>query len=87
MRASADAASAARAPAPVAVELPITLGQFLKVAGLAGTGGEAKYLILAGEVLVNGQAELRRGRHLALGDVVATTVGDPVAVAGDPLDT
>jgi ribosome-associated protein YbcJ (S4-like RNA binding protein) len=79
--ASADRSSAAQPPRPVAVELPITLGQFLKVAGLAATGGEAKHLVVSGGVLVNGQAEKRRGRHLGPGDVVEVPGGPPVAVA------
>jgi ribosome-associated protein len=51
-----------------------TLGQALKVASLVGSGGEAKILIQAGEVLVNGEVETRRGRMLHEGDVVE--VGD-----------
>ena len=51
-----------------------TLGQALKIWGLAGTGGEAKVLIQFGEVLVNGEVETRRGRRLQPGDVVE--VGD-----------
>ncbi len=51
-----------------------TLGQALKVTGIAGTGGEAKVLIQLGEVLVNGEVEERRGRKLQEGDVVE--VGD-----------
>ena len=47
-----------------------TLGQALKVANLVGSGGEAKVLIQAGEVLVNGEVETRRGRKLRKGDVV-----------------
>ena len=47
-----------------------TLGQALKVASLVGSGGEAKVLIQAGEVLVNGEVETRRGRKLEAGDVV-----------------
>ena len=47
-----------------------TLGQALKVASLVGSGGEAKILIQAGEVLVNGEVETRRGRKLEEGDVV-----------------
>ena len=35
----------------------ITLAQAVKVAGLAGTGGEAKHLVRSGAVLVNGVAE------------------------------
>ena len=51
-----------------------TLGRALKAAGLVGTGGEAKVLIQAGEVSVNGEVETRRGRALEEGDVVE--VGD-----------
>ena len=51
-----------------------TLGQALKAASLVGSGGEAKVLIQAGEVLVNGEVETRRGRKLEAGDVVE--VGD-----------
>jgi ribosome-associated protein len=47
-----------------------TLGQALKVASLVGSGGEAKVLIQAGEILVNGEVETRRGRKLEEGDVV-----------------
>jgi ribosome-associated protein len=53
----------------------IRLGQFLKLAGLAGTGNEARDLIAEGEVTVNGEVETRRGRQLGRGDVVA--VADP----------
>ena len=48
----------------------ITLGQALKAANVVGTGGEAKVLIQYGEVLVNGEVEMRRGRKLEVGDVV-----------------
>ena len=51
-----------------------TLGRALKAAGLVGTGGEAKVLIQAGEVSVNGEVETRRGRRLQEGDVIK--VGD-----------
>jgi len=47
-----------------------TLGQALKVANLVGSGGEAKVLIQAGKILVNGEVETRRGRKLEKGDVV-----------------
>ena len=52
----------------------IRLGQFLKLADLAEDGGQAKALLEAGEVMVNGREETRRGRQLRDGDVVA--VGD-----------
>jgi ribosome-associated protein len=48
----------------------ITLGQALKAVNVVGTGGEAKVLIQAGEVRVNGEVETRRGRKLREGDVV-----------------
>lgn len=49
----------------------IKLDQFLKWQALAQTGGEAKFLILSGEVLVNGEVETRRGRKLVTGDRVS----------------
>jgi ribosome-associated protein len=52
----------------------IRLGQFLKLADLIDNGAEAKPLMIAGLVAVNGDTETRRGRQLAKGDVV--TVGD-----------
>ena len=52
----------------------IRLGQLLKAAGLADTGGEAKALLAEGVVTVNGEVETRRGRQLSTGDVIA--VGD-----------
>ena len=48
----------------------IRLAEFLKISGLVGTGGEAKQLIQAGEVLVNGEVETRRRKQLSIGDRV-----------------
>ena len=48
----------------------IRLGQFLKLADLIETGGEAKNVIASGDVTVNGEVDLRRGRQLHPGDVV-----------------
>ncbi|NKY19674.1 RNA-binding S4 domain-containing protein [Tsukamurella spumae] len=48
----------------------IRLGQFLKLAGLIDSGAEAKGVITDGEVTVNGEVDTRRGRQLAVGDVV-----------------
>ncbi|MFF1528743.1 RNA-binding S4 domain-containing protein [Cellulomonas sp. NPDC058312] len=53
----------------------IRLGQFLKLAGLADSGADARTLLEEGEVTVNGEPEARRGRQLHKGDVVA--VDDP----------
>ncbi len=48
----------------------IKLGQLLKKAGLVSSGVEAKDVIVNGEVLVNDQVEVRRGRKLYDGDEV-----------------
>lgn len=48
----------------------IKLGQALKAAGLVENGVDAKIEILDGNVLVNGQVELQRGKKLYDGDVV-----------------
>lgn len=48
----------------------IKLGQALKKAGLVETGVDAKFFIQDGQVTLNGQTELRRGKKLYNGDVV-----------------
>ncbi len=48
----------------------IKLDQFLKLAQIAMTGGEAKAMIQDGMVKVNGEVETRRGRKLRHGDRV-----------------
>ena len=55
---------------PVPQPVSLRLDQFLKLSGIAGTGGQAKLLIQGGEVQVNGEVETRRRRKLAVGDVV-----------------
>jgi ribosome-associated protein len=57
----------------------IRLGQLLKLAGIAGSGAEAKALLLEIGVTVNGEPEARRGRQLHRGDVVAAA-GETVRV-------
>lgn len=49
----------------------IKLDQFLKLANVYGSGGEAKELIQSGKVLVNGEIEVRRGKKLTDGDTVS----------------
>lgn len=61
---------------PVA-ELPIRLGQFLKLAGVAEHGAHARELVETEQVQVNGQVEARRGAQLHPGDVV-TVAGQRV---------
>ena len=55
----------------------IRLGQFLKLADLVETGADAKPLLAAGDVRVNGAVVTERGRQLHRGDVVA--LGDDEA--------
>ena len=49
----------------------IKLGQALKAAGLVDSGVEATQVILNGQVTVNGQTELQRGKKLYDGDIVS----------------
>ena len=52
-------------------DLPtIRLDQFLQVAQVVGSGGQAKHLIQNGQVTVNGEVETRRRRQLRPGDQV-----------------
>ena len=48
----------------------ITLGVLLKLAGIIDTGGQAKWFLSENAVLVNDEAENRRGRKLYHGDVI-----------------
>ena len=48
----------------------IKLDALLKFASLAETGGEAKQMVQAGEVKVNGEVCTMRGKKLRPGDVV-----------------
>ena len=49
---------------------------FLKVTGLCATGGQAKWMIEEGQVTVNGEVCVQRGKKLHKGDIVAV-VGGP----------
>lgn len=48
----------------------VTLGQFLKLANLIQTGGEAKFYLKENKVIVNGEEDNRRGRKLYSGNIV-----------------
>ena len=48
----------------------IKLGQALKACGMVGSGIEAKIVITEGNVKVNGEVEVQRGKKLYEGDVV-----------------
>ena len=66
---------------PIREEM-IRLGQFLKLASLVEHGGQAKEVIAAGEVLVNGEVDARRGRQLRAGDLVSFS-GQTVRVVNE----
>lgn len=48
----------------------IKLDSMLKFAAAVGTGGEAKFVIAEGMVIVNGEVCTMRGKKLRPGDVV-----------------
>ena len=48
----------------------IRLGQLVKLAGVADDGAHARALIEGGEVSVDGEVELRRGRQVHPGSTV-----------------
>lgn len=61
------------------IEVPIRdevirLGQLLKLANAVEDGAQARTAIEAGEVLVDGEVETRRGRQVPVGATV--TLGD-----------
>ncbi len=49
----------------------IKLGQAMKLSGMVSSGVEAKIVIKDGQVTVNGEVELQRGKKLYHGDVVS----------------
>ncbi|HUR28446.1 MAG TPA: RNA-binding S4 domain-containing protein [Planctomycetota bacterium] len=50
----------------------IELSNLLKLEGICSSGGEAKMLVAAGKVSVDGAVELRRGAKLRAGQRVET---------------
>jgi len=48
----------------------IKLEQMMKLAGMVGSGSDAKLLIGDGKVRVNGNIELQRGKKMRQGDIV-----------------
>jgi S4 domain protein YaaA len=48
----------------------ITLGQFLKLAGVIDTGGMAKWFLSEHEIYVNKELENRRGKKLVPNDEI-----------------
>ena len=49
----------------------IKLGQLLKLAGLVGSGVDAKHVINEGLVKVNDEVDTRRGKKIYPGDIVS----------------
>ena len=49
---------------------PVELFKILKFEGLVATGGEAKLVIAAGQVSVNGAVETRKRRKIVDGDII-----------------
>ena len=48
----------------------IKLEQLMKLAGMVGSGSDAKMLIKDGTVKVNGNIEIQRGKKLRHGDTI-----------------
>lgn len=48
----------------------ITLGQFLKLADIIQSGGEAKSFLATNEVYIDGELDVRRGRKLRGGEKI-----------------
>lgn len=70
-----------------AIDIPITgdsirLGQLLKYASIVEDGADARAVVEAGEVEVNGEVETRRGRQVHPGDTV-TYAGETLAVVSE----
>jgi ribosome-associated protein len=51
-------------------EEPIELYKVLKFENMVNSGGEAKYVISEGQVMVNGEIETRKRKKLYSGDIV-----------------
>jgi len=69
-------------PEPVAIrDRTIRLGQFLQLAGAVDSGAEAKALVAAGQVSVDGATETRRGAQLEVGALVVADGRSLVVVA------
>jgi ribosome-associated protein len=64
----------------------IKLQQLLKLADVVGYGSDAKFLIQAGKVIVNGEIATERGKKIRENDVVSVEGEDEditVKVIGD----
>ncbi|WP_427340702.1 RNA-binding S4 domain-containing protein [Caloranaerobacter sp. DY30410] len=58
----------------------IKLDQLLKYANVAETGGHAKILIKNGQVKLNGEIILQRGKKVKKGDIIELSNGESYIV-------
>ena len=58
----------------------IELAKLLKAAGLCESGGQAKFLIAQGQVKVDGQIEIQKGRKIHRGQIVEIS-GEKIKIA------
>lgn len=49
---------------------PVELYKILKFECMVGSGGEAKFVIAEGHVLVNGEVETRKRKKIVAGDII-----------------
>jgi ribosome-associated protein len=49
---------------------PVELYKILKFEGMVGSGGEAKSVIAAGQVQVNGKIETQKRKQIGAGDII-----------------
>ena len=49
---------------------PVELYKLLKFEGMASSGGEAKFFISEGRVLVNGTVETKKRKKIISGDII-----------------
>jgi len=49
---------------------PVELYKILKFEGMVDSGGEAKFVIAEGHVLVNGELETRKRKKIVSGDII-----------------
>ena len=52
------------------IKEPVELYKLLKFEGLVASGGEAKFLITEGNVLVNDEVEIRKRKKIFSGDII-----------------
>ncbi len=52
------------------IEEPIELYKILKFENIVNSGGEAKFVISDGQVIVNGEVETRKRKKIYSGDII-----------------